>query len=288
MNHGSPERYMMLGGASAIRGDILNMNKCKVILFCLLVMLLLSACTAPASQKVNPTPQSTGYVTAAPTTVPPTEPTTIKAAVTVKSETVKIDGVLYRNNFQGNLVFRDPKYDSKPVFEKGANRYFRLDCEQYDLLYNVNVREVGVGESVYCRDDQWQQLYDYYTNLENFTYHCWYDEYGPAEHVLYPVPTMDTAKLDALVAFCECNSYDPYGSNSGVKTRRVPYAVSREPELRFGKLSKDGLYSEGAARFFMWKGKLLFELYTYSDDYMLVADVPDDLSHYFIAIVNAL
>lgn len=264
------------------------MNKCKIILFCLLMMLLLPACTAPARQEVVPTAQATGDVTATQdTTVPPIEATTITSAAKLESETVEIDGVLYRNNFQSNLIFMDPQYDNTPAFEKGYNRYFRMDCEQYDLLYNVNVRDIGVGDSIYCRDDQWQQLYDYYANPENFTYDCWYQEYG-AKHVFYPVPDMDVAKLDALVEFCELSSYDPIIPNRGVKTRRVPYAVNREPELRFGKLSKDELFSEGAARFFAWEGKLLLEWYTYSDDYMMVVDVPDDLSQYFIGIVDGL
>ena len=260
------------------------MNKCKSILCCLLVMFLLSACTALARQEVIPTELST-YLTAAPdTTMQPTEPTTITTTIPVKSETVEVDGVLYRNNFQGNLVFMDPQYDSKPVFEKGDNQYFHLECEQYDLLYCLSTRE----ESVYCRDDQWQQLYNYYANKENFTYECYVDEHGAAGPVFYPVPDMDIVKLEALVDFFEHNFYNPFSFGSGVKTRRVPYAVSSEPELRFLKTSKDMLFSEGAGKFYIWEGKLLLEWYTYSDDYMLVVDVPDDLSQYFVGIVNAL
>jgi len=241
-------------------------------------MLLLSACAAPARQDDDSTAQAIGDVTA--------ELTTISAVVVVKTKTIKIDGILYRNNFQGNLVFKDPQYERTPVFEKGANRYFRLKCEQYDLVYNVNVREIGTGESVYCRNDQWQQLHAYYANPKNFTYECSRRESGAAKLAFYSVPDMDIAKLDALVEYCNRNDYDPYGSHSGVKTRRVPYSVSREPELRFGKLSKDELFSEGVASFFIWEGKLLLEWYTYSDDYMLAVDVPDELSQYFIALVK--
>jgi hypothetical protein len=280
---------MVLGGASAMRGNMLTMNKCKSILLCLLAMLLLSACTAPAKQVSGSTAQAAGNVTAAAnTTVRPTEPTTVKAASEAKTKTVKIKGVLYRNNFQGNLIYMDPQYGSRPVLEKGLNRYFRMDCKQYDLLCNVNVRDFGNGESIYCRDSQWQKLHAYYANPKNFKYECARRELGAAGLVFYPVPNMNTAKLDALVAFFDRNFYNPFGSHSGVKTRRVPYSVSNQPELRFIKTSKDMLFSEGAAQLFIWKGKLVLEWYTFSNIYMKVVDVPDKLGKYFIGIVNAL
>ena len=120
------------------------------------------------------------------------------------------------------------------------------------------------------------------------TYYCIIMESGTDEPALYPIADMDVGKFDALVEFFERNAYDPFSANKGVKTRQVPYSVWKEPEIRFAKSSDGGFSGEGAGNFYLWEGKLLLEWYTWSDEYLVVVDVPDALSQYFVEIVDGL
>ncbi len=123
---------------------------------------------------------------------------------------------------------------------------------------------------------------------EKSAYFCWVMELGAEDPVITPIPDIDVEKFNALAEFYERNAYDAVGSNIGVDTRRIPYTARLEPEIRFGLEESDGVALKGAAGLHIWEGKLVLEWYTSGDDYMVAVDVPDDLSHYFIGIVNAL
>lgn len=118
-------------------------------------------------------------------------------------------------------------------------------------------------------------------------YFCWMDS-GTGDPVITPIPDIDIAKFNALAEFYEQNAYDAVGSNNLAKTRRLPYSASNEPEIRFIKQESNGSATKYAAGLHVWEGKLVLEWYTSGDDYMVALDVPDDLSQYFIGIVNAL
>lgn len=122
----------------------------------------------------------------------------------------------------------------------------------------------------------------------NSAYFCWIMEKGADDPIITRLPNIDVEKFDALVKFSERNEYDPYGSDKDAATRRLPYAASAEPEIRFGKEESPGVALKGAAGLHVWEGKLVLEWYTSGDEYMLVVDVPDDLSQYFIGVLDGL
>jgi len=244
------------------------------LFFCACIIFALAGCggnygDAQPDGNASAVPESTST---APTEAVVYDSTAAKA----ESKTVELDGVTYRNNFYGRLIPHEPVYSQPPVLEKGRNRYFRIYGEGYEFLY---------GESVYCRDDQWQELYDYYANPANFEYLCLIDKNDGEGLVAYPAPDMDPEMLDALCDFQKSNSYNSIGNKN---TRQLPFSVWHEPELRFVKKSGNGLFNDGAAMFYIWEGKLVLLNYVSGDDYTAVTDVPDELSRYFVALVNSL
>jgi hypothetical protein len=123
---------------------------------------------------------------------------------------------------------------------------------------------------------------------KNFVYSCLIDKHDGKGLIRYTVPNIDVKKFEQLLEFCAANSYDPLGSNAGKQTRRLPYGVVKEPEIRFGRESENRFTSEGAGRFYVWEGKLVLLWYTSGDDYTLVADVPDSLGQYFVNLIDTL
>ena len=207
---------------------------------------------------------------------------------TENTQTITVDGVVYRNGFQGDLILRNVQYGSEPVYEDENGRYFRLIGVDYDLIYNIVCREIGAPEGVFCRDDQWQEFSKYYSDMDNFTFQCIANEKGGKFNRL-TVETMDIEKLNKLVDFCEENSYDPFVFFGENNARKVSTSSLGNTEYRFGLNSNDGLFSYGAASFYVLEDKLVLEYYqNVSQKETLVVEVPEELSEYFVSIINNL
>lgn len=257
------------------------MKKFNVITLCAVAVMTLSSCSANDNSSIVTVREETTtaeFVENAPETG-------AYNASTAETDTITVNGVVYRNRFQGDLIFADPQYEKTPVIENGNGRFFRITGTDYDMLYNVNSREIGAPDSLYCRDDEWQELHAYYSNPKNFKYSCIVEQRGSGLKS-YALDEIDLVKLKELVAFCEENSYDPMSFGKG-NTRSISSAVSDQPKYRFGMNSNDGLFSFGAAEFFIIEDKLALEYYTnMREEKTLIVDVPDELGQYFVSIVK--
>lgn len=205
-------------------------------------------------------------------------------------EKVTIEGTTYRNGFYGdlwseNLIYKGDSY------KVGNNEFHRVECEKFDWVHS----DIGSTTSgvLYCAESQWEQAYEYYHDSDNFTYYCRIGaQYEDRDPVLVTISDMDTTKFEELMSFADKNSYNPFGSNKGVETRRLPIPDRDEaPELIFYKVSKDGFFtSYQGDEFFVIDGKLLLLFYY---DYghgqyeeLVAVEVPDEIGKYFIELVE--
>lgn len=256
------------------------MKKYLLLIICFLFVIMLSSCKGNSKDY-----EDAGESTSASTVLPETE---VFYQSTENTETITVNGVVYRNKFQGDLILRNPQYGSELICENERGRFFRLEGTDYDLLYNVSSIAIGVPESVYCRDDQWQELYRYYSDMDNFTFVCIANEKGGNFNRI-TLETMDVEKLNKLADFSEENSYDPFTFFENNNTRKVSTSSLGKTEYRFVYNSNDGLFSYGAASFYVLEEKLVLEYYQIaSQGKTLVVDVPEELSQYFMAIINDL
>jgi len=252
----------------------------QYVLACSVVLLLLSSCTVSKSGE-----QSYDSQTASVTEKH--EKKELYDESTEGTSTITIDGVVYRNKFQGDLILRNPTYGKEPALIDNTGRYFRLEGIDYDLIYDVTSEQIGHPESVYCRDEQWQELKAYYSNTDNFTYQYITNQRG-GKFETHTVNEMDIKKLNELVDFCEKNSYDPFSFLGSDNTRSVSTSLLGKTEYRFGMNSNDGLFSSGAASFFILDNTLVLEYYSVmSEEKTLIVDVPKELSDYFISIISS-
>lgn len=206
------------------------------------------------------------------------------------TDTITVDGVVYRNGFQGDMIFRNVQYGSEPVYEDNDGRYFKLTGTEHDLIYNVYCREIGAPEGVFCRDDQWQELSQYYSDMDNFTFVCIANERanGGGFNTI-TLEKLDTEKLRELAEFCDENSYDPYAFFGNKNTRKVSTSSLGATEYRFILNSNDEHFSYGAGFLYVLDDKLVLKYYdNASQKTTLVVDVPEDLSEYFISVINSL
>lgn len=200
--------------------------------------------------------------------------------------TVTIDGVTYRDGFYGDLWPKDLIYESY-ADKVGENEFHRVNCKSYDWVQcSKRGTENGV---IYCAENQWEQAKAYYSDNNNFVYYC---KIGDNYPLVDTISNMDSSKFDELMAFADKNGYKPFGSNKGVKTRRMP--VPNYPELNFYKESNDGNFtSYKGYKFIALDGKLLL-LYYYDSHYgkseeeLVAVDVPDEIGQYFIDLLSQL
>ncbi len=209
-------------------------------------------------------------------------------ASSTDTEAIKINDILYRNNFQGELNLQNQQHTSEAIFENEFGCFCKLNNTKFDIIYNVNSETVGIADSVYCRDDQWQTLNSYYSDSKNFSYQCIIRQKG-SDSQTYTVKKMDIDKLNRLVEFCNANSYNPTAVSGSVVTRAVSSLELDDLKYKFTMSSNDGLFSAETASFYIVDNKLVLEYYNImSEDKILIVDVPDELSQYFVSIINEL
>ena len=256
------------------------MKTFKSILVCAFTLLMLSSCAINSSETDTENPSlSGGY-----------DSLIVEEynESTVGTTAIMVDGVLYRNKFQGDLILRNPKYGDEAVLKDTTGQYHRIEETKYDLLYNVNSEVSGAPESVYCRDDQWQELKKYYSDSNNFTYQCIVKTNGVSSETI-DVDKMDIVKLNELLAFCEENAYDPNAFAGTNNTKAVSTSSLGDKAYRFKMSSNDGLFSVDAKSFSIVEDKLVYRYYeVMPEDKTLIVDIPKDLSDYFVSIITNL
>ena len=251
----------------------------KSIFFCIVVFLILPSCAInPSQSDTEKSSLTSGY-----------DSLVIEEynESTVETTAIIVDGVLYRNKFQGDLILRNPKYGDEAVLKDTIGQYHRIEGTKYDLLYNVNSEVVGAPESVYCRDNQWQELKKYYSDSNNFSCQCIIKTNGVSSETI-DVDKMDIAKLNELLAFCEENAYDPNAFAGINNTKAVSTSSLGDKAYRFKMSSNDGLFSVDAKSFCILDNVLVYRYYeVMPEDKTLIIDVPKELSDYFISIISS-
>ena len=256
------------------------MKKIKSISICIVALFVLSSCAINSSESDTKNPSLTNG----------TDSIVVEEynESTVGTTAIMVDGVLYRNKFQGDLILRNPKYGDEAVLKDTTGQYHRIEETKYDLLYNVNSEVSGAPESVYCRDDQWQELKKYYSDSNNFTYQCIIKTNGVSSETV-DVDKMDIVKLNELLAFCEENAYDPNAFAGTNNTKAVSTSSLGDKAYRFKMSSNDGLFSVDAKSFSILDNTLVYRYYeVMPEDKTLIVVVPKDLSDYFVSIITSL
>lgn len=201
---------------------------------------------------------------------------------------IKVNGVVYRNKFQGDLIFQNLKYSEEVVLQNTVGKFHRIEGTKYDLLYNANSEVTGASESVYCRNDQWQELKKYYSDSNNFTFQCIVKNDNHSVETI-DVDKIDIVKLNELLVFCNEKKYEPNSFAESSKARVVSTSSLGDKTYRFKMSSKDGLFSADAKSFSIVDNTLVYRYYeVMSENKTLIVEVPKDLSDYFISVISNL
>lgn len=207
---------------------------------------------------------------------------------TADTTAIKVNGIIYRNKFQGDLILQNLKYSEEVVLQNTIGKFHRIEETKYDLLYNANSEVKGAPESVYCRDDQWQELKKYYADSNNFTYQCIVKMDNNSSETI-DVDKIDIVKLNELLLFCNENKYEPNSFAETSKSRAVSTSSLGDKTYRFKMSSKDGLFSADAESFSIVDNTLVYRYYeVMSENKTLIVEVPKDLSEYFVSVISNL
>lgn len=207
--------------------------------------------------------------------------------------TVKIDGVTYRNGFYGNMWTTQNLALENGTYKVGPNKFYRVNNKQFNWMLG----DVGPnGSEVYCDESQWEQAHKYYTDDKNFVYYCKMgNPQDDSNTDIHTISNADTAKFDKLIDFADKHNYDPvFKPNQKEKTQRLTVPdENTSTELTFYKESKDGFFTscKGYTYYIIGNKLLLLYYYDYSNnkqDEMLVVDIPDDLGQYFVKLAAQL
>ena len=258
------------------------MNFVKTILVFMVTLLMLSSCAIKQNGSPDSNSETSDFVG---------QTAVMNDAykeLTKDTKTITVDGVLYRNKFQGDLILRNPKYGTEPVLSDSSGQYYRLEGTDHDLIYNASGENKGTAENIYCRDIQWSELNNYYSTSSNFVYRCVIRTVGSAAQTV-DVDKMDTVKLNDLVKFCETSAYKSNDFADSDSIKSVPSASLGGKTYRFVMTSKNGLFSANAREFCVLEGALVYKYReVMSEGKTLVIDVPKDLSDYFIPVISNL
>ncbi|MGN1194212.1 MAG: hypothetical protein ACI4SB_01880 [Acutalibacteraceae bacterium] len=272
------------------------MSYCKKILFTVTVLtvtlVLLTSCNKKApdeTMQAVETPESITAITTV-TNLSATEPPTTFASIS-GTDTLTVDGVLYRNNFQSKMTLSSDYYNSLEEIQSSDKYLYRVKDAPFDIIYDPDpliTRDIAVSDVIYCRDDQWQELHAYYANPDNYDYsYIAVDEYRNLDR--HTINNPDREKFDELVVWFEENSFNLI---NGITNPQLSYPVLNDEHFikyRFIVETKDKIFSKGAGEFYVQNSKLsLIYTQTMLTSTTLVIDVPDNLANYFISLISQI
>jgi hypothetical protein len=213
---------------------------------------------------------------------------------------VTIEGVTYLNGFYGELYplfgqvgdVGSDTLQEEIIYNDGVREFRRVDFEGHDWVHSY----IGeyTGGVVYCNENQWEQMHDYYADPMNFEYYCGIGYYICEKSVV--IPEMDPQKFDDLLAFGNENEYKPFDKSSNEKamekTHRIPKAEYHEG-ICFYKVSNDGYFTTiKKPMYFVHDSKLLLVFYHDGGrdnggiEEVTAIDVPDELGQYFVDLIE--
>lgn len=213
---------------------------------------------------------------------------------------VTIDGVTYRSGFYGDLypVFGEvgdkgsKTLQDNIIFEDGARKFRRVDFEGHDWVHSYTGRYSG--GTVYCAENQWEQMRDYYADPSSFNYYCGAG-YRAAESSVM-ISDIDPQKFEELLAFSDENEYSPFNSRSN---NRISKVTQRFPESEyhkgvcFFKTSKDGFFTTVKSHmYFVHDDKLYLVFYHDGGSNnggvreVVAVAVPDEPGQYFMDLIE--
>ena len=105
------------------------MNSYKKILLCIVTLLILSSCTINLSDSDTTNSTTTG----ANDSIVVEEYNEDTADTTA----IKVNGIVYRNKFQGDLILQNLKYSEEVDLQNTIGKFHRIEGTKYDLLYNA-------------------------------------------------------------------------------------------------------------------------------------------------------
>ena len=256
------------------------MKTLKSILVCAFTLLMLSSCTTNPSDADTTSTTSTSF----------NDSIVVEEynETTADTTAIKVNGIIYRNKFQGDLILQNLKYSEDVVLQNTIGKFHRIEGTKYDLLYNANSEVTGASESVYCRNDQWQELKKYYFDSNNFTYQCIIKTDNNSAKTI-DVDKIDIVKLNELLVFCNEKKYDPNSFAETSKTKAVSTSSLGNKTYCFKISSNDGLFSADAESFSIVDNTLVYRYYeVMSENKTLIVEVPKDLSDYFVSVISNL
>ena len=178
--------------------------------------------------------------------------------------------------------------------EIDGRQYYRVDNGRFPMLFSLDSVSFGVLQgTLCCAEDHLEEARAYYADGANYDYYCrigtWTEEQNPESR---PIPDMDAAKFEQLMAFAEENAYDPFGKDMGDTLPRIPMPAQDEaPELVFYRESRDNCtVSHCGYTFHIIDGRLLLVYYydfghgEYEE--IVYAEVPADLGGYFVNLLK--
>ena len=213
---------------------------------------------------------------------------------------VTIEGVTYLSGFYGELYplfgevgnIGSETLQKEIIYDDGTRKFRRVDFKGHDWVHSY----IGeyTGGIVYCAENEWGKMRDYYANPYNFEYYCGIGYF--ISEKAEKIPEIDSQKFDELLAFGKENEYKPFDQRSSDKAMQNAH---RLPEAEFHggvcfyKVSNDGYFTTlQSPMYFMHDGKLLLVLFHDGGrnnggiEEVVSIDVPDELGKYFLDLME--
>lgn len=252
------------------------MKKSAIVFLCIVFVLQLSACSSKSKNESTTTSETTQ--------------TTTEAAVDKSgTDTVTVNGVVYRNKFAGSMEYTGSNNtDGKtPLLENTDGSFYHVDDATHDWIYKDGSEETINGEYLYCRDDQWQELHEFYSNPDNLDATCLIVA-NNAKEEYKTIQNVDADKFNKMIEFYNKNHYDS-GSKKNVNARVVDVSFRNGTKYYFSIASSDKLFLGMVETLLVIDGKLVMAYF--SDAFtqqFYVVDFPDEISDYFVSEINKL
>lgn len=194
----------------------------------------------------------------------------------------------YMTGFYGSLFPEEFEYSGESVEIKNTTLN-RIKHERF-ALYHADVGSYTTG-TIYCAEKDYKNAQEYYSNPENYSYHC---VLGVDLDKTIEIDDVDKSQFSDLVAFAENNAYDPFDKkhNSKINTTTLPMP-DHNGKIVLYKKSLDGLFTSTTGNEYYIIDNCLYLVYRYDYGHgeykqLIAVKVPDEISAYFTEYLKSL
>lgn len=207
--------------------------------------------------------------------------------------TINVNGQTYCSGFYEGVLYSTYVTSADDVIKKEGDLYY-YKVPTGDFTFVTTENNHGISDTtLYVSESSMENAKKYFKDNSCYTYHC---RVSMADNTSSDLTfqNADGNMFNEFIAFCEKNSYKPFGTKpeKNPLCKALPLPDEKDPEYALYKKTKDGLFISSKGNTIRAVNGVLYLVYQYDFDHggsgakMWGIELPEKLNSYFKGLLS--